>query len=208
MLQHRSLVLPALGRLLPAVLICHSSLCSAADEQPPQHSALTPPESALPDSTLPQASFSPRTLGSIPDYKLELASVGGLPQRAWLSRGLMAPSPDPEPSTGLGHLITGWIFVGAGGAELLFGLPACALMTNLDDSLYTNADDVQTACFATVGVMATVFLAVGIPLVVIGSQKRKKYKAWQQRTSFKQHLGRTSFVPLEGGGSALYSVRF
>lgn len=145
------------------------------------------------------AESPPPTLGPVPNYRLELASVGAARDAAWLR---MPPAALQPPPSGLGALITGWIFVGIGGLNLVT-MPICS-SDIVDPSM-------EEGCYAATGIFAGVLIGVGIPLVIIGSKKYKVYKSWRAEHpehAVLEHLTRTSFQPREGGGVATYRVAF
>jgi hypothetical protein len=75
------------------------------------------------------------------------------------------------PSNGVGYIITGSIFVGLGGLNLLTA-PLCKVDDVIPDP------DTQDACLYASLIVGGVFLAVGIPLLVVGVGKRAAYKRW------------------------------
>ena len=80
--------------------------------------------------------------------------------------------PPRAPSTGVGHLVTGGIFLGLGVLNLVTA-PICR----------TDAveKDMQDPClFASLGV-GGLFVAVGTPLLIIGTSKRRTYKEWRRQ---------------------------
>jgi hypothetical protein len=80
----------------------------------------------------------------------------------------------PPPSTGVGHIVTGSIFVGVGALNLLTA-PLCRV-----DDVIPDPETQDTCLYASL-IVGGVFLAVGIPLLVIGIGKRRAYKRWLMR---------------------------
>jgi hypothetical protein len=77
----------------------------------------------------------------------------------------------PPPSSGIGLIVTGSIFVGVGVLNLATA-PLCKT------SVINR--DVQDIClYASLGVGAS-FTAAGIPMLVVGSSRRRQYKEWRQ----------------------------
>jgi hypothetical protein len=66
----------------------------------------------------------------------------------------------------------------------------------------------RDACYIASGAFGGVLLAVGIPLVVVGINKRKKYKAWRAGHAWLGHLERTAILPIDGGVTAAYQFQF
>jgi hypothetical protein len=86
------------------------------------------------------------------------------------------------------------------GALNLVTLPACFL----DFYVENNA---KNGCLVLSGTLAAVGLGVGIPLLVVGYNHRKKHKAWEASQT-ALHLRRTTLSALPGGAQALYTARF
>jgi hypothetical protein len=107
-----------------------------------------------------------------------------------------AASRAERPSTGIGLLVTGGIFTGIGGLNLLTA-PLCT--TNLVTS------DLQSVCLTASLVVAGVGLAVGIPLMVIGANQRAEYNEWK-----KAHPVASGFwvVPTAGGAAIGWHADF
>jgi hypothetical protein len=101
-----------------------------------------------------------------------------------------------RPSTGIGYLVTGGILTGVGAANLLTA-PLCT--TSLIRS------DLQNFCLTASLVVAGVGLAVGIPLIVVGSNKRAEYNEWKKSHAFAAGLW---LVPTAGGAAIGWHADF
>jgi hypothetical protein len=105
-------------------------------------------------------------------------------------------SPAERPSTGLGALVTGGVFTGVGGLNLLTA-PICT--TSLIRS------DLQTTCVTASLVVAGVGLAVGVPLMVIGANQRAEYNDWKKSHPVAAGLW---LVPTAGGAALGWHADF
>jgi hypothetical protein len=98
-------------------------------------------------------------------------------QAAPVALGLGAAIPamtdaDPQPSTGVGMIVAGWILGGIGVLNLAT-LPLCYA-----DFYPSNAEDLCVALSAVIGGLG---LGIGIPLLIVGYNNRSDYKDWQRR---------------------------
>jgi hypothetical protein len=103
-----------------------------------------------------------------------------------------------RPPSGLGKIITGWVFVGLGALNLAT-LPICFS----DVYKQQNTKDICIGASATIAVVG---VTVGLPLLLVGYHQRKKYKAWEEQGALL--LERTTVAALPGGGEVLYTARF
>ena len=95
-----------------------------------------------------------------------------------------APPPtttDERPSTGLAYLITGGVFTGLGAVNLATA-PLCTTLSSLSDSG-------ERACLDASLIVGGIFLATGIPLLVVGGIKRSAYKEWKANHPWAAGLG-------------------
>jgi hypothetical protein len=105
-----------------------------------------------------------------------------------------AASSAGPPSSGVGYLVTGGIFTGIGGVNLLTA-PICK--TSVIRS------DLQDTCLGASLIVAGVALAVGIPLLVVGAGKRADYNAWRRAHPVAAGLW---LAPITGGGAFGWGV--
>jgi hypothetical protein len=104
---------------------------------------------------------------------------------------------DTPPSRGVGLLVAGGIFTGIGAINLLTS-PICK--TDLVGNRAT-----QDACFTASLVLGGTFLAIGVPMLVVGGVKRSKFKRWQADHPLAAGLG---FSPATGGGALTLGGQF
>jgi hypothetical protein len=104
------------------------------------------------------------------------------------------PAAEPEPPSGIGLVVTGAIFTGVAGANLVTA-PLCA--TGL------VADSERSLCWGLSLGVAGAFAAVGIPLLVIGAGQRSHHADWER--AHPQSSG-WFVVPTPIRGGALISV--
>jgi hypothetical protein len=112
---------------------------------------------------------------------------------------------ESEPSTGLGFIIPGWILTGVGALNLVT-MPVCFA------GWYQDFGVREVCIGASIG-FAAVGLGLGIPFLIVGYNKRSKYKRWEanQVDEFSgptRFLDRAAVVPLPGGAAATYSLQF
>ena len=104
---------------------------------------------------------------------------------------------ESRPSTGVGHLVTGGIFTGVGVVDFLTA-PICK--TSL---IPTEA--AQNTCLTTSLISGGIFMAVGVPLLIVGGVKRSAYNAWKAQHPYAAGLG---FSTGQGGGTLTFSGQF
>jgi hypothetical protein len=104
---------------------------------------------------------------------------------------------DPEPSSGLGLIIPGWILIGIGALNL-GSVPLCS---------YSFATD-KDVCVARGLVAGGITAGVGIPLAIIGYSKRSKHKAWARRNAGMQALLGTQIAARQDAAFLSYSASF
>jgi hypothetical protein len=95
---------------------------------------------------------------------------------------------EPPSSRGVGYLVTGGIFTGLG-------------VLNLATSPLAQTDLVQIVSIAVGGT----FLAIGVPLLIVGGVKRSKYNDWKANHSVAAGFG---FSTANGGGSLTFKGQF
>ena len=180
-----------------------------AQGEPPQEAGDQPPsaaaadaesEAAQPEGTAPPAGEAAQTEAApAPEAQTEAAQQPPPTQYQPVQQPTpQAPPPSysPRPSTGLGPLISGSIFLGIGALNMLF-TPVCVLSD--------LPDDTKNRCLATSLVGGGIFVAVGIPLVVVGAVKRRRYKEWRDT---QYSLYGFSFTAARNSGGVAWNVRF
>ncbi len=97
------------------------------------------------------------------------------------------------PSSGVGERVGGFIGLGLGVLNLATS-PLC----------YTDIIDpeLQDVCLGASLVVGGVGLAVGIPLLIVGYNKRADLLEWRERNGVAEHLLNTQLV-VNGDGSLL-----
>jgi hypothetical protein len=101
------------------------------------------------------------------------------------------------PSNGVGYLITGGIFTGLGVINLATA-PICKA-----DTQFTR--DTQNACLIGSLAVGGTFLAVGVPLLIVGAGKRSTYNAWRAEHPIASGFG---YQAVRGGGGLGFSSTF
>jgi hypothetical protein len=92
---------------------------------------------------------------------------------------------EPPASRGVGYLVTGGIFTGIG-------------VLNLATSPLVQNDVVRIVSLAVGGT----FVAIGVPLIIVGAVKRGKYNEWKANQSVAAGFG---FITANGGGALTFS---
>jgi hypothetical protein len=114
---------------------------------------------------------------------------------------LVAPPPGggyvDAPSSGLGLLITGGVFTGLGVINLATA-PICKADTQF-------SPDTQNVCLIASLAVGGTFLAVGVPLLIVGAGKRSTYNAWRAEHPVASGFG---YQPVRGGGGLGFSTTF
>ncbi|APR87453.1 hypothetical protein A7982_12802 [Minicystis rosea] len=108
--------------------------------------------------------------------------------------------PGEPPSNGLGLIITGSIFTGIGGINLLTS-PICT-----SSALISRSS--RTPCLALSLGVGIGFLAAGIPMLVVGVGRRNAFRQWKQEHGIIGKLGDIGFTPAPGGGSMTWQTSF
>ncbi len=147
-----------------------------AEEPPP------PPAAASPAPPPPPVALAPAAPAPLAVSSVETAETS---------------ESDTPPSRGVGLLVAGGIFTGIGALNLLTA-PICK--TDLVGNRAT-----QDACFKVSLVLGGTFLAIGVPMLVVGGVKRSKFKRWQAEHPLAAGLG---FSPATGGGALTLGGQF
>jgi hypothetical protein len=106
---------------------------------------------------------------------------------------------DRPPSSGTGQIIAGWA-VSAIGVLNLALIPVC-----YSSLVRTDTKDVCVGASVAVGVIA---LGVGIPLLIVGYNKRAANHEWKRRRGVAYHLSKFQFAAHSGGGALVYRSEF
>ncbi len=110
------------------------------------------------------------------------------------------PPAEARPSKGTGFMVTGAVFSGVGAVTVL-GTP----------SICKNGSPYQTnrsGCETFGYVLGAGFVAVGIPLIIVGIVKRSNYNKWLAEHPAAGVAAGLSLTPLAGGGALGWSTRF
>jgi hypothetical protein len=111
----------------------------------------------------------------------------------------MPPPVPPPPSTGTGLVVTGAIFTGVGGINLVTA-PICKT-----SAIQPN---VQNLCLGLSIGLGVGFAAIGIPLLIVGIGKRDAYREWKKQNNVIGRLTDLGFAPAPGGGAVTWQTAF
>jgi hypothetical protein len=142
----------------------------------------TPVAPVLPATTLPPAVASPPA---------PLMPPPVFPPGAGAPPAPATPAA-PPPSSGLAWLVVGGLAT-AGGIGNLATSPLC--------ELHAIRLSARTPCLGMSLAFGAGLLALGIPLLVVGSGKRSAWMDWTKRA-------RVGFVGIPGGGAATWTTAF
>ena len=128
-------------------------------------------------------------------YSSALATVA----LSLLSRASWAEPSNLEarPSSGVGLLVGGGIATGAGGLNFLTGALEC--------SSSTLSSDTRTLCYGLSFGLGGVAILIGVPMLIIGANKRAHYNEWLKDHPAVEGL---SVFPMPGGGAVGWSASF
>src|SRR6185437_4304317 len=104
---------------------------------------------------------------------------------------------EKPPSSGVGLLVAGGIFTGLGALNFATA-PLCSSLTSLGSSG-------EQGCLDASLVLGGVFLATGIPLLIVGGVKRHAYNEWKANHTALAGLG---FSPRSGGAKLTWKAAF
>jgi hypothetical protein len=120
----------------------------------------------------------------------------------------VAPPPPPPvygppPPSGLGLIITGSIFTAIGGVNLVTA-PLC------ETSVFASnpQSNTQTLCLGLslgIGITAAV---IGIPMLVVGVNRRNAYREWKQAGGVVARLTDLGITPVPGGTALTWHADF
>jgi hypothetical protein len=150
-----------------------------------------PPPAALPPAALPPA--PPPPAGALPPgppppaYAVPMGPPGAMPT---------SPPSEEPPSKGTGFLITGIILSGVGVVNLAAS-PICK--TDLVDP------EIQNGCLVASLVLGGTLVAVGVPLIIVGVNKRSTYNEWKARHPVASGFG---VAPVRSGGALTFQSQF
>jgi hypothetical protein len=119
-----------------------------------------------------------------------------LPSAAWAQS---APANDPQPSTGTGLVVVGWIATGLGVLNLAT-LPICFA------DFYP--EDAETLCVIGSATIGGVGLALGVPFLIVGYSQKADYREWKARNGMAYHLQNTYVTVASDGVGLSYSAAF
>ena len=111
-----------------------------------------------------------------------------------------AGAQESPPSKGTGLIITGAILTGVGAVNLAT-LPLCGELYT-EDSYGEDAEDLKNLCVYSTLIVGVGTLAVGVPLLVVGLNRRAEYRRWQE-----QHPAFAGMGVVAGPGGALLGWR-
>jgi hypothetical protein len=104
--------------------------------------------------------------------------------------------PPPPPPSGVGLIVTGAIFTGIGGVNLITS-PICLAADG----------GTRTLCLGVslgIGIGATI---IGIPMLAVGVSRRKAYVEWKRRGGVARLLD-LDMKPVPGGGAITWQAAF
>ncbi len=110
-----------------------------------------------------------------------------------------ATQPSPEPSSGLGLIIAGWISSGAGALNLA-QLPVCYA-----DFYPSEAGDLCVGLSIGIGIVG---LGVGIPMLISGYSERATHKKWESQHAILNQLSHTGVAMWNGSALVTYGGTF
>jgi len=122
-----------------------------------------------------------------------------LPATAWSQSAPSAPPSDPQPSTGTGLVVAGWIATGIGVLNLAT-LPIC-----FADFYPEESEDL---CVGASAVIGGVGLALGVPFLIVGYNNKADYREWQARNGIAYHLQNTHVTIANDGVGLSYRAAF
>lgn len=148
-------------------------------------------------SSIAQASESPAPAPMAPPAAIQAPPPAPPSPRAMVHPEAPAELAEERPSSGIGYLVTGGIFTGIGALNLLTA-PICTT------DLIPNSDTQKTCLIASLAIGGT-FLAIGVPLLIVGGSKRSTYKQWKADHPVAGGFG---FSAANGGGGLTFGGRF
>jgi hypothetical protein len=122
-----------------------------------------------------------------------------LPAAAWAQTAPNEPMHDPQPSTGTGLIVAGWIATGIGVLNLAT-LPICFADFYPEDS--------ENLCVIGSATLGGVGLALGVPFLIVGYNNKADYREWQARRGMAYHLMNTQVTLASDGAALSYRAEF
>lgn len=110
----------------------------------------------------------------------------------------LASARDGEPSSGISQIVIGYVGVGLALVNLAL-IPVCYA-----DFYPAGGKDLCVGLSIGIGAVG---LAVGIPLLIVGYNKRANRGAWRERRGLSYHLSNLRLGALHGGGTLTYRAR-
>ncbi len=111
-----------------------------------------------------------------------------------------APSSrDPEPSNGIGLIVTGAVVLGVAAVDGATGSASCLI---LGQSSATDTSSFNNVCWGVVIGFAGVGLAVGLPLLIMGLNDHSDHREWEKRHG----IAGVSIVPIRSGAAVTWTL--
>jgi hypothetical protein len=105
---------------------------------------------------------------------------------------------EPKPSSGTGLVIAGAVVGGVGVVNL-----ATSPLCKVDDLIRDK--DWQDTCLAAALIFGGVLVSVGVPLLIVGLNKRSTYLEWKERHPVAAGFG---LAPAPSGAALTYQYSF
>ena len=125
--------------------------------------------------------------------------IGCLMLSTGAARAQSAPPSDPQPSTGTGLVVAGWIATGIGVLNLAT-LPICFADFYPEES--------ENLCVIGSATLGGVGLALGIPFLIVGYNNKADYREWKARNGVAYHLQNTHVTVANDGVGLSYRAAF
>jgi anti-sigma factor RsiW len=137
---------------------------------------------------------------------MALTLLVSFPQRA-----IAEDQEDPDerpPTTGVPFLVTGGILTGTGALTFAAAPFYCAVVQTasaLEFQSAAQSSSAETLCWGLFIAAGLTQLAIGIPMIAVGSAQRHRYIEWR-----KDHpiIERVSIIPVNGGAGLAWHAEF